>query len=68
MIQQQRTGGSLSGEFRRAASTYGVRGLYRGFVSALLPLYLPLSFLDCPLVKVLWALQGFAQSAHAASI
>ncbi len=44
MIQQQRTGGSLSGEFRRVASIYGVRGLYRGFVSALLPLYFPCLF------------------------
>ena len=36
MIQQQRTGGSLSGEARRMVATYGLRGLYRGFVSSLL--------------------------------
>ena len=33
MIQQQRTGESLGSAARRVVSAYGVRGLYRGFVS-----------------------------------
>lgn len=32
MIQQQRTGDSLAGAARRVISTYGLKGLYRGFV------------------------------------
>jgi Mitochondrial carrier protein len=35
MIQQQRTGDSLAGAARRVVNKYGLRGLYRGFVSCL---------------------------------
>ena len=37
MIQQQRTGDSVAGAARRVVSTYGLRGLYRGFVSGFDP-------------------------------
>ena len=36
MIQQQKSGQTLTAEARRIVSTYGVLGLYRGLVSTLL--------------------------------